>query len=698
MSEYTEARILYIEDDLGLAELVRRKLSRAGFYINHVDSGEHGLAALKEHVFDVVLIDFYLPDMNGFVVLESVLKIANNLSCIMISSADDIELMVKAIKQGAEDFVLKDPGGTYLELLPMTLEKVFLKHRLLAEQIQSKEKQRLAEVVFDNINEGIIITDAENNIEVVNPAFTKITGYTLEEVKGKNPNTLSSGIQDSQFYKRVQSSLKQTGFWKGELWNRHKNGEMFVESTEISYVYDEVGKVQRHISIFGDVTEKKKAEDKIYYQANYDLLTGLSNRQLFQNRLHLAIASAKRNFTRLALMFIDLDHFKEVNDSQGHEAGDKLLIEVARRLKKNIRESDTLARMGGDEFTVILNNVHSNLNVEEVASELLKLLDEPYFIVDDTPFSISASIGIAMFPDDAEEGEALIRQADMAMYRVKETGKNGYAFFSSDMTREATIRQKLRSGFKSGIENNQFYVCFQPIWHLKDGTIRSVEALLRWEHPEMGLVSPDEFIPIAEESGFIHDLSLFVVQQVAIQVEEWNQLGLTAFSVAINLSPCQLPRMDEWLDTMIKILAQHNVEVGRIKLELTETALMGETIKLMEVLNRINSSGIELSLDDFGTGYSSLSRVSGLPLNFIKIDRDFISQIGETEQCNVIEAIISMSHSMNCKVIAEGIETLEQLNYLESRNCDYGQGFLCSRPEKAEDLLPILQHKVIKLG
>ncbi len=826
MSTTFSTKILYIEDDLGLAELVRIKLRREGHTVVHAEAGRQGLALLSDQSFDAVLIDFYLPDMNGLEVLEAIQALQRKITCIMISSIEDIQLVSNAIKQGAEDFVIKDSGGAYLELLPMTLGKALLKQRLIAEKeaaeleknrsevfyrsliehthvvaweylpnaerfsyvsaqaekltghhleewtsdgfwkahlypedyakviafcsslthsqeeqglefrllkkdgseiwlrqlvsvvdidaehcsilrgflidiTESKhamEKQRLAELVFDTIHEGIMITDTNNCIEAVNPAFTKITGYSFDEVKGQNPRMLNSGLQDAYFYAALWQSLDEHGHWEGELWNRHKSGEMYAESTSISPVYDEVGNIKRHIIIFGDVTEKKQAEEKIYYQANYDPLTGLPNRQLFQDRLHSAITSAKRNGTHLALLFIDLDRFKEVNDSAGHEAGDRLLTQVAQRLNECIRESDTLARLGGDEFIVILNNLSPNYDIGNLARTMLKLLERPFSLATGIDAVISASIGIAMYPADGEDDATLIRYADAAMYRVKETGRNGYEFFTAEMNREAGMRQQFKSAFKDSLEKGEFKVVFQPIWQLSDGKITSAEALVRWHNPKLGHVPPDQFISVAEESGFIHDLSLFVLKEVVKQIKIWDSRELNQISVSINLSPTQFRRLDDWLAQMHEILSDHDVAPHRIKLEITETALMGDTLKLMETLSRVQASGIEISLDDFGTGFSSLSRISGMPLNFIKIDRSFVSQIGQEGRCHVIEAIISMSHSMNCQVIAEGIETTEQLEYLKQQGCDLGQGYLCSRPVPAEDLSMLLQKGIFLIN
>ncbi|MGZ5052226.1 MAG: EAL domain-containing protein [Methylobacter sp.] len=822
MSDIPPTRILYIEDDLGLAELVRIKLKREGYHVAPAASGRQGLILLSEQDFDVVLIDFYLPDMDGLEVLKAIHSLSPNIICLMISGIDDMQLVVNAIKQGADDFVLKDSGGAYLELLPTTLNKVLLKQRLIAEKETAElehrktetfyrslvehtrvvaweylpysgrfsyvspqaekltghsldewtsegfwetslhpedfakvnafcsaqthyreemglefrllkkdgnviwlrqiisvaetdaqqcsvlrgflmditdykhamEKQRLAELVFDTIAEGIMITDADNCIEAVNPAFTKITGYAIDKVKGKNPRILSSGLQPPEFYAALWQSLNKHGHWEGELWNRHKDGHMFAESSSISYVHDEAGNIKRHIAIFGDVTEKKRAEEKIYYQANYDPLTNLPNRQLFQDRLHLALASAKRNKSQLALLFIDLDRFKEVNDSAGHEAGDRLLMQVAKRLSGCVRESDTVARLGGDEFTVILNSLSNNFDIENIAKNMLDLLEQPFSLAAGVDAAISASIGIAMYPTDGEDDASLIRYADAAMYRVKETGRNGFEFFTAEMNREAGKHQKFKIAFKDSLQKGQFKVFFQPIWRLSSGQIMEVEALLRWQHPEWGMVMPNEFIPVAEESGFIHELSLFVAREAVKQIKAWDEQdehNLNKIAVALNLSPAQFRQLDNWLGYLRALLSDHDIAPHRIKLEITETALMGDTLKLMKTLNDAQASGIGISLDDFGTGFSSLSRISGMPLNFIKIDKSFVSQIGQEGQCNVIEAIISMSHSMNCQVIAEGIETVEQLEYLKQLGCDLGQGFLCSRPVPAEDLLPRLK-------
>ena len=811
-------KILYIEDDIGLAELVRIKLKREGYSVAHAGNGAQGLMLLNERNFDAVLIDFYLPDMNGREVLNLIRSSNPKAICIMISGVDDMQLVVDAIKQGAEDFVLKDSEGAYLELLPTTLGKVLLKQRLIAEKEtaereknkseafyrsliehthvvaweylpnagqfsyvspqaekltghsleewtskgfweanlhpedyakviafcsskthtqeeqglefrllkkdgsefwlrqlvsvvevdsehcyalrgfliditeskQAMEKQRLAELVFDTIHEGIMITDADNCIEIVNPAFTKITGYSFDEVRGKNPHMLSSGHQDADFQDTLWLSLNDQEYWEGELWNRHKDGAMYAQSISISKVHDEFGRIKQHIAIFSDVTEKKQAEQRIYYQANYDPLTDLPNRRLFQDRLHSAVVSAKRNNTQLALLFIDLDRFKEVNDSAGHAAGDRLLMQAAKRLNLCVRESDTLARFGGDEFIVILNNLSKGHDIENIARTMLELLEQPFYLGASMDAAISASIGIALYPADGEDDTTLIRYADAAMYRVKETGRNGFEFFTAEMNRDAGKRQQFKSAFKDNLEKGAFKVFFQPIWRLSDGRIMEVEALLRWQHPEWGMVMPDEFIPVAEESGFIHDLSLFVAKKAVKQIKARDEGGYK-ISVAINLSPTQFRQLDDWLAQLHDILSGYDIAPHRIKLEITETALIGDTLKLMKTLSNAQASGIGISLDDFGTGFSSLSRISAMPLDVIKIDRCFVSQIGQAGRCHVIEAIISLSHSMNCQVIAEGIETAEQLEFLKRLGCNLGQGFLCSRPVPAADLLMLLQ-------
>ncbi len=814
-----QTKLLYIAHDTELTRQANEALCQHGYLVTIIDSGVQALVRMREQRFDLAIIDICLTDMHGLDILKQIQLRSYANSSIILSDYSDQDLMLDALKQGADDFLAKDNAAVFLDLLPVCVEKVLAKHRLqiekekaeaskakvesyynsliahtdivaweyllnesrfvyvspqveqltghtqeewqqkdflkkilaedqfsnlvdkgfaqLAEQkevaveiqlpakdglsVQVKaiisiaescenygsiikggfinvmdaqqinEKQVLAEMVFDTVHEGIMITDVDNRIEIVNPAFTKITGYTAEEIRGKNPNILSSGLQDTEFYADMWQALNEKGHWEGELWNRNKMGKMYAETAFISKVFDEQGNVQRHIAVFGDVTERKKAEEKIYYQANYDTLTGLPNRQLFNERLHLTLATAKRNKSKLALLFIDLDHFKEVNDSAGHHTGDRLLIQVAKRLKVCVRDSDTLARLGGDEFTIILNNIDNNQHIECVADKILSLLEKPFVLPGNITAVVSASIGIAVYPNDGKNDADLIRHADTAMYGVKSSGKNGYQFFTAEMTEQASRRQLFKAGFRQGIENKEFKVFFQPIWHLQSAKVSSVEALIRWQHPELGLIAPDDFIPIAEESGFIHDLSLYVLEVAIQQIKRWDESGLNGLVVAINLSPIQFKRLDEWLAQMHAFLYEYKVEAHRIKLEITETALMGDMISVMETLSEIQSSGIEIALDDFGTGYSSLSRISGLPLNYIKIDRSFVSQISVDGRCNIIEAIISMAHGMNCKVIAEGIETKQQLNYLIKQGCDLGQGFLCSCPQQAEDLTDILK-------
>ncbi|MEH6824363.1 MAG: PAS domain S-box protein [Motiliproteus sp.] len=551
------------------------------------------------------------------------------------------------------------------------------------ERKQLEEHLRLAAAVFDNTVEAIMVTDAQGIIVAVNQAFSQITGFAPEEVVGESPHILNSGHHDTVFFDELWETLARTGQWQGEIWNRRKNGEIYPEWLSITSVVDSNMQVMKYVGLFTDITRRKQNEQKIWSQANYDALTQLPNRNLFQDRLSQAITHAERSGTRVALMFIDLDHFKWVNDTLGHAAGDKLLQEAAVRLKNNVRKEDTIARIGGDEFTVILQDIRENRDVDVIAKKLLSSLSERFPLADQEVF-VSGSIGTTIYPDDGTSVEALLKNADTAMYQAKDAGRSRHRFFTQEMHQQAMDRVSLERELRLALEQEQFRVYFQPIIDMSNGEI-SAEALLRWDHPEKGLIGPDNFIPLAEETGLILPIGEWVLRQSCRQAQFWLTRGIPLSYVSVNVSGIQL-REAGCVDKLQEVLATTGLLPEMLVLEITESTLIQSGKDMTDKLNAIRALKVRLSLDDFGTGYSSLSFLKRFPIDFLKIDRSFVRDVTTcSEDAALTEAIIVMAHRLGLKVVGEGVETEAQLEFLRSKSCNFTQGFLFSQALTVED-------------
>jgi diguanylate cyclase (GGDEF)-like protein/PAS domain S-box-containing protein len=548
----------------------------------------------------------------------------------------------------------------------------------ISERKRTEEQLRIAATFFETTSEAITVTDTNNRIVAVNPAFSLITGYSEEEVIGKDPNILSANRHSADFYNNMWQTLQRMGRWQGEIWNRRKNGEVFPEWLSIVAIKNEKGETNQYMAVFSDITKRKRDEEKIWRQANYDALTGLPNRNLFKDRLDRAIQAAHRDKSNLALLFIDLDRFKWVNDTMGHAAGDKLLQETASRLGRSVRESDTVARLGGDEFTVILSNIHDTLDVDRIADNLLRQLAEPFELEGKEAF-VSGSIGITLYPEDAVDMEQLLRNADAAMYQAKESGRNVFRYFTKEMNEEAQRRVLLQNQLRRVLEGNELILHYQPIV-TSNGKIAGAEALVRWQHPSFGLIPPDEFIPLAEEVGLIVDIEQWVMRQACYDAVVFQERVGEDFFMSVNVSSmqCKSDRCRLFLGSMLK---ETGISPARLKLEITERVMMENTDQVVGLLSEVRSMGVRLAVDDFGTGYSSLSYLKQFPVDVLKVDRTFIRGLpSDGDDVALVEAIVAMAHSLNLQVIAEGVETAEQLAFLHSLGCDLHQGYYFSRP------------------
>jgi diguanylate cyclase (GGDEF)-like protein/PAS domain S-box-containing protein len=560
----------------------------------------------------------------------------------------------------------------------------------------AEEQSRLAAKVFDNTNEAILITDINNNIVTANEAFTDMTGYTLDEVKGRNPKLLSSGEHDEAFFKDMWKSINELGSWQGEIIDKNKAGKHFYKHLAINAVKNEHGIVTHYISISSDISERKEYDKNVHFLAYYDVLTGLPNRTLLRDRLGQMIAAAHRDNMQFALLFLDLDRFKYINDSMGHSVGDKLLQSVAQRLQVCVREGDTVSRIGGDEFIVLLREIDEQ-GVKLVADKLLKALATP-FNLNGQEISTYASVGIALYPDHATDLDVLMKNADAAMYCAKENGRNNYKFFTPEMNFRANQVFLMEKDLRVALEQDQFTLVYQPQVDLMTGKICGAEALLRWKHPEKGFISPAEFIPVAEETGQIVPIGEWVIRTACWRFASWQKQGMRAIPVAVNLSIRQLrqPNLAEVVEAAVK---ENGLDPHCLELEITEGIMMGDTKTAMAFLTRMHELGVQMSIDDFGTGFSSLSYLKNLPVNKLKIDQSFVCDI-ETDESDaaIVRSIISLGHRLDLKVIAEGVETLEQLDFLRIRGCDEVQGYYFSRPLSADDFQKFVNSEPTLLG
>lgn len=548
-----------------------------------------------------------------------------------------------------------------------------------------EDELRLASTVFETTSEAIVVTDTKNCIQAVNPSFTHVTGYSEEEVIGRDPSFLSSGRQDGTFYQRMWVQLCKTGRWQGEIWNRRKNGDLYAEWLAISAVHNNAGEISQYVAVFSDITKRKKAEELIIQQANFDTLTNLPNRNLFLDRLGRAMVRAKRNRNLVALMFIDLDRFKWVNDTLGHNIGDLLLQEAAARLMECVRETDTVARLGGDEFTIVLPDLKHDRDIEKLAQKILECLAEPFHISGHEVF-VSGSIGITIFPQDGLELEDLLRNADTAMYRAKEGGRNAYRFFTSQMNEDTQKQMMLERDLRHAIERNEFIVHYQPVVDVSSGDVISAEALVRWQHPEKGLMAPGFFIGVAEETGLITQIGNIVLKQVCQQIKIWQSDPiLKDIRIAVNLSPRQLHNKNVVTD-LEKLISDSGISAHSLALEITETLVMQDPEGAAELLEDIRAMGIKVYLDDFGTGYSSLNYLKRFSFDVLKIDRSFIMDVEfDKGDAALVEAIIVMAHKLGIKVVAEGVENKNQLDFVASQDCDMIQGYYYSKPLESQD-------------
>ncbi len=553
----------------------------------------------------------------------------------------------------------------------------------ITEHRKAEEKLKLAASVFTHAREGIMITDASGSIVEVNDTFIEITGYSRKELIGQNPRMFHSGRQSHEFYVAMWHEIDTTGHWAGEIWNRRKNGEVFAELKNISAVYDENGVIQNYVAMCSDITLMKEHLSQLERNAHYDLLTNLPNRVFLADRLNQAMMQCSRHKRSLAVAFLDLDGFKVVNDTHGHDVGDELLIALSLRMKEALREGDTLARIGGDEFVAVLADLVKVEDCEPVLERLLLAASEPVTF-NDTTLNVSASIGITLYPQDSADAEQLMRHADQAMYVAKQSGKNRYHFFDTKQDEAVSIQRESLGNIRSGLERREFVLHYQPKVNMRTGDVIGVEALIRWQHPSLGLLSPADFLPIVEGHTISLDMGKWVIDTALTQISQWKSMGIH-IPISVNISAYQL-QQGECATCITGLLTAHpEVDPSDLELEILETSALHDVEHVSTVMNTCMALGVKFSLDDFGTGYSSLTHLRRLPVDLIKIDQTFVrDMLVDSDDLAIIEGVIALAKSFKRNVIAEGVETIEHGTVLLQLGCDLAQGYGIARPMPAD--------------
>ncbi|HEY3378959.1 MAG TPA: EAL domain-containing protein [Armatimonadota bacterium] len=611
--------------------------------------------------------------------------------------ATDLKLFTE-LRQGLRDsyqmekrYLRKDGGILWGRLTVSTInnpagDEAFTLKMIedITERKENEDQLRLVAKIIDNTVEGVTITDANATILSVNPAFTEITGYTAEEAIGQNPRIIRSDRHDDAFYQAMWRSLIEKGQWHGEIWNRRKSGEAYPEWLTISSIQDEHGNTTHYVAVFHDITETKQNEAQIHYQAYHDALTGLPNRQLFNDRLALSLAHAQRNQECVAIFFLDLDRFKTINDTLGHIVGDRLLQAVAKRLTKCVRQDDTVARLGGDEFTVLLGNIKFPEDVTKITQKILTNF-QMAFMVDGRELFATPSIGVSVYPTDGDTADTLMKNADTALYRAKDKGRNNYQLYTPAMNARAVERLEMETDLRRAVEREEFLLHYQARVSLATETVQSLEALIRWQHPERGLTPPADFIALAEETGLIVPIGDWVLRTACAQQRAWLDAGLPPTRVAVNLSARQFQRTD-LVATIDDALRHSGLAPHYLELEITESVAMEHGEQSLAMLRDLHALGVHLSIDDFGTGFSSLGYLKKFPVHALKIDQSFVRDIpDDQDDAAIAAAVIALAHTLNLQVVAEGVENAAQLAFMREHHCDDIQGFYFSEPVPAEE-------------
>lgn len=678
--------ILVVDDDSGLCELIIKNLGRHSYDARAAHSGREALeiCAAGESPL-LVLVDYRLPDMTGQDMVRSLKADDPDMAFVMMTGQGDEQVAVETMKLGASDYLIKDTE--LIDRIPTVVERVIRSIEIKRRLLKAEEGLRLAANVFTHSSEGILITDTNARIVEVNPAFTEITGYPRDEVIGQNPRILNSGRQSKEYYASLWKSLSSTGVWNGEIWNKKKDGTVYAEYLNISSVRDERGDVINYIGQFSDITTLKEYQGQLERIAHYDSLTGLPNRLLLADRMMQAMAQVPRRERHIAIVYLDLDGFKAVNDAHGHETGDQLLAILAGRMTEALREGDTLARLGGDEFVAVLVDLPEIDASGPILERLLEAASQP-ITVGDVVLKVSASLGVSVYPQEEEvDADQLLRQADQAMYQAKQAGKNRFHVFDSDHDRTVRGRYESLKHVQWALVHGEFELYYQPKVRMHTGEVVGVEALIRWNHPERGLLAPHAFLPIVENHPISIDLGEWVIDTALRQIEAWRAQG-ASIPVSVNVGALQLQE-PEFTGKLKALLRAHpNVREDDLELEILETSALEDISTVTALMETCRELGVGFALDDFGTGYSSLLYLKRLPASLIKIDQSFVrDMLDDPEDLAILEGVVGLATAFRRRLIAEGVETVAHGEILLCMGCELAQGYAIARPMPAREVV-----------
>lgn len=679
-------RVLIVEDSDNDAALLIRELRKGGYEPEYVqvETADDLKARIKEDCWDCVISDYSMPSFDGISALKIVRKLNRDIPFIIVSANIGEEIAIMAMKAGAQDYIMK---GNLKRLLPAIdrelKEAVIRKQHHLAE-----EEMRKLSSAMEQTADIVIITDKLGIIEYVNRAFVEVTGYEKDEVLGQRTSILKSDEHDSKFYENLWRQIHAHESFQDIFINKRKDGSVYYEEKTISPLVDDAGNIEHFISTGKDVTAQIKTQERLQHITHHDLLTGLPNRSLFIDRLDQAISRAKWNKRVISVLFFDLDRFKNINETLGHAHGDVILQEVSKRLMQCVREGDTVARLGDDEFAIVLEDVAKKEDIPLVTEKIMRRMSHPYKI-DDLELYATTSIGISVYPGDGEDSETLLQNADVALHHAKEAGSSLYRFYTSEMNSQSLYRLNMESSLRRGLERNEFVLHYQPQIDMSSGRMTGAEALIRWQHPELGMVAPNEFIGLLEETGMIIQIGKWVLESACLQGQKWNEEHAAKMRISVNISPIQFTHPGLASNVREALEASH-FPAELLELELTESTIMRNPESAINTLKEFGDMGVRIAIDDFGTGYSSLSYLQKFPINTLKIDRSFITGVEHNNgNASIVSAIISMAHNLKLEVVAEGVELDVQAEFLKGHKCDLMQGFLFSKPVVVDEILKL---------
>ena len=694
-----QARVLVVDDEPRARASLKEILRVAGYEATLAEGGREAVELLSEKPFDLILLDINMPDLDGHGVMDFINDQKIDADVIVVSGETTFNHATRALRKGAQDFLRKPYApDELLQTISNSVERRKLKRENQSILKRLEESETLHKFIVNNSPDMIYLLDQEGRFAYINERVDSLLGYKQEDILGEHFSKLiyEDDIDQANFtFNERRSGDRATR--SAELRLRCKDGEAsrYFESRSVPIELSAIGiysvdedNHKEFIGTYGvarDITERKQAEDLIKYQLYHDLLTNLPNRTLFRDRLNMAMAQSKRTGKKLALFYLDMDRFKVINDSLGHFVGDELLQSVSQRLRSELREADTLARVGGDEFNLLIPEINDMQDARNLAEKILRITNEPFNIKGQEIY-ISFSIGISVYPLDGDTKDTLIKNADIAMYKVKDAGKNGYAFYSEKMKSRYTQSLDIENGLRRAISTDELRIFYQPQYDIINGKIVGVEALVRWQHPERGLIEPNEFIHVAEECGLIIPLGEWVLRRACKDINRWREEESLQLSLAVNISVQQL-EMEQFVAKTLSIIKRMNLPRNILELEITEHAIMQDMDKAIDTLGRLTDKGVRIAIDDFGTGYSSLGYLQTLPINTLKMDRSFVQGIKSKGDNSIIDAIIAMAKGLNLDLIAEGVENEAQVEHLTRAGCYLAQGFFYAPPMPEEKLL-----------